>query len=413
MRTRLNQSIADDATIHRADEILRSCVHCGFCNAVCPTYALTGNELDGPRGRIYLVKGLLEGQESTTLTRSHLDRCLNCRACESACPSGVDYHVLADIGRELVLTQAPASRAQRFLRWAIGWLFGHPRRAAAVVWPLKLLRPVLWPSLRRRIPRWRDSAGKRVDRMQGGADAWVLLDGCVQSAFTPSTNAAALNVFDHAGLPIRRCGETNCCGALPFHLGKHREARKQVADNIARWDQDLSKGAPGIVSTASGCAAFIEQYPEVVRSTPDLIPAARRVADAVKDPSEVLLGAKRWINKTAPLPDLKVALHQPCSLRHGSGRSAAVTTLLEALGVEAHVAESGSPCCGSAGAYSLLHPLIGRDLRQATLGALKAHGECDIATSNIGCRLHLQAGTSARVQHWLEYVSEALPEDQP
>lgn len=399
--------------MQRADEILRSCVHCGFCNAVCPTYALTGNELDGPRGRIYLVKGLLEGQTPSSLTRTHLDRCLNCRACESACPSGVDYHVLADIGREVVQAKAPATRRERFFRRAIAWVFGRPKRTKRLLWPLRLVRPLLWPSLRRRMPQKLSSGHIATAEPAQSKAAWVLLEGCVQSALTPSTNQAARLVFGKAGIPLRSCGRTDCCGALPFHLGQSEKAREQIAANITVWDQALRDGALGVMSTASGCGAFIEQYPELVRSTPELVPAAQRVASSVKDPAEVLLGAKRWIQRVSPLKDLKLNLHQPCSLTHGSKRGASVMSCLEALGVEATAADSGPPCCGSAGAYSLLHPKIGRQLRDATLSALAKPGECDIATANIGCRLHLQAGTEMPVKHWLEYVATAISEDQP
>ena len=394
MRTQVLGPLADTAAGATAEAVLRACVHCGMCNATCPTYALTGDELDGPRGRIYLMKQALEGEPVSRLTQVHLDRCLSCRACETTCPSGVEYHRLYDVGRAAVAERVRRPGRERALRAAIRFVGLRPwlTRPAFVV--RDRLRPRFGRSRRPRPTL--AAAGRRM----------TILKGCVQVAAAPGFNAATTRVLASIGIGVAPTAGTGCCGALAFHTGAEEEGRAIARRNIDAWSADLDAGAEAIVVNASGCAAFIKDYPDVFADDPSYRDAALRVARAVRDPIQIL---------TVQLPQARrapthsrVAVHDPCTLRNALKMGGAVANLLRALGYDTQPVAEPHMCCGSAGAYSVLQPKLSRELRDRKLTALNANELDVIYTANIGCWLHLGGGTRTPVRHWIEAVDEVI-----
>jgi glycolate oxidase iron-sulfur subunit len=364
-----------------------------MCNATCPTYQITGDELDGPRGRIYLIKQALEGEPAGRLTQIHLDRCLSCRACETTCPSGVEYHRLLDVGREAVAGRVARPWPERLARIAIRTLCARPG----------LLRAVL--KLAGKIP-WRADIGAAP--ITSHARRMTLLAGCVQSAAAPHFNAAARRVFDHIGVTLTEAPGAGCCGALAFHLDAPDEARAHARRNIDAWTGELEAGAEAIVVTASGCAAFIRDYPDVLAEDGAYAAKARRIADRVRDPIEILDGAGLSAAHAPANP--RIAVHEPCTLQNGPGLTGRIARLLASLGYDPQPVAEAHLCCGSAGAYSLLQPAFARRLRADKLAALTAHDPADVYTANIGCWMHLREASSIPVRHWIEAVDEVLGE---
>ncbi|MHB8529394.1 MAG: glycolate oxidase subunit GlcF [Caulobacteraceae bacterium] len=401
MRTALASPLAETAAGAIAEEVLRACVHCGMCNATCPTFLITGDELDGPRGRIYLIKQALEGESVGALTRTHLDRCLSCRACETTCPSGVEYHRLFDIGREAVAAKAPRPAVGRLQRWFLRTAFASPRAARSFFALGRALRPFLPPFLSRKIPRLAPvlelPTRARERRME-------LLAGCVQSAAAPHFNLAATRVFERVGVSLEETPGVGCCGALAFHLDAREEGRSLAKANIARWLAALDDGSQAIVVASSGCAAFIRDYPDILAGDRVWAEKARRVAESVKDPIEILGNAN--LAATRAPADRRVAVHEPCTLQHGPRLSGRIPALLASLGYEPQRVADAHLCCGSAGAYSLTQPAFAKRLRADKLAALTAADPAAIYTANIGCWLHLAESSPVPVRHWLEAVDE-------
>ena len=394
MRTQVHGPLADTAAGATAEAVLRACVHCGMCNATCPTYALTGDELDGPRGRIYLMKQALEGEPVSRLTQVHLDRCLSCRACETTCPSGVEYHRLYDVGRAAVAEQVPRPLRERALRAAIRFVGLRPwlTRPAFVV--RDRLRPRFGRSRR---PRPTLAAADR--RM-------TILKGCVQVAAAPGFNAATTRVLASIGIGVAPTAGTGCCGALAFHTGAEDQGRAIARRNIDAWSADLDAGAEAIVVNASGCAAFIKDYPDVFADDPSYRDAALRIARAVRDPVQILTSQPPSALRAPSHP--RVAVHDPCTLRNGLKMEGAVAALLRRLGYDPQPVAETHLCCGSAGAYSMLQPKMSRELRTRKLSSLNA-GEPDaIYTANIGCWMHLGGATRTPVRHWIEAVDDLI-----
>jgi glycolate oxidase iron-sulfur subunit len=412
MQTRLADFVRDTPEGREADAILRKCVHCGFCTATCPTYQLLGDELDGPRGRIYLVKQVLEGVAPTEKTRLHLDRCLTCRACETTCPSGVKYGRLADIGRAIVEERTRRGAGERLKRGLL--CFVLPRRAlfGALLALGRLARPLLPAVLRDKVPAGVSSAGawpapRHPRRM-------LALAGCVQPALAPSINAAAAQVLDRIGISLIEVPGAGCCGALRFHLTEQEAGREDMRALIDAWWPHLERGAAeGIAMTASGCGVMVEEYPVLFEQESGYREKARRIAGASRDLSEVLLaempalekalaaakGSRRW---------KRVAFQSPCTLQHGQQIRGSVETLLAKAGYELTPVPDAHLCCGSAGTYSVLQPELATRLRDRKLAALASGGPEVIATANIGCLMHLQAAGALPVRHWVELVDEAL-----
>ncbi|MEQ8859835.1 MAG: glycolate oxidase subunit GlcF [Pseudomonadales bacterium] len=403
MQTELPASFLATADGARADSILRSCVHCGFCNATCPTYQLLGDELDGPRGRIYLIKDMLESRQADPLTRRHLDRCLTCRACETTCPSGVRYGELLEIGREFVEGQLPRPVAQRWLRRWLLAVVPRPRRFRRWLRLGRAFRVLLPTRLKRQLPplpRWRRDRAAPASRPAPSRRV-LLLGGCVQSASTPEVNRALAQLLESRGIDSVTCVAEVCCGSLALHLGAAGEARQTMAANATALDAELD-GVEAVISTASGCGVTIKDYGRLLENRPEAA-AAGRVAERTVDVAEYLHGlGERWQRRG---PYRQVAWHAPCTLQHGQRLGSQVEALLRAAGYELVPVAEPHLCCGSAGTYSLLQPELSGRLRDRKIGALERHGPDVIATANVGCQLHLAGAAQVPVVHWLELLS--------
>jgi glycolate oxidase iron-sulfur subunit len=392
-----------------AEAILRSCVHCGFCNATCPTYQLTGDELDGPRGRIYQIKRMLEGEAPGAATQLHLDRCLTCRNCETTCPSGVKYGRLVDIGRAVVAERVPRPTAQRwqraFLRFALTrrWLFDPAVRLG------RALRKTLPAELRAKISPVRD------------AGAWphatharkvLVLNGCVQPALIPSIDAATARVLDACGVEAIVASNSGCCGALDFHLDAHAAAQAHTRRNIDAWLPLLDAGVDAIVINASACSAMVKGYAHLLRDDASYAEKAQRIVAAARDLAEYLppLLQSSGARAQAALPDSlrRVAFHPPCTLQHAQKIAGAVEAALVSLGAELVPFAESHLCCGSAGTYSILQPEFSQRLRERKLEHLQRGRPAMILSANIGCLTHLETAAQVPVRHWIEWVDGVL-----
>lgn len=404
MQTTLAGFIRDTREGREAEAILRKCVHCGFCTATCPTYQVLGDELDGPRGRIYLVKQVLEGVEPTAKTRLHLDRCLTCRACETTCPSGVQYGRLLDIGRGIVERKTTRSTGDRALRALLALVL--PRRAlfGFLLGLGRAVRPLLPEPLREKVHARGPAAGAWPAPRH--ARRLIALGGCVQPALAPQINAAAARVLDRIGISLVEIEGAACCGALRFHLNDHDGGKAHMRALVAAWSPQLEGGAEGIAITASGCGAMIAEYGHVLEGEP----AAARVAAAARDLSQVIEAEADAIGRLLPAGRKRgrVAFHSPCTLQHGLRVRGVVERLLERAGYELAPVRDPHLCCGSAGTYSVLQPGISAELRSRKLAALGEGEPAQIATANIGCLAHLQAGTATPVRHWIQLLDEAM-----
>lgn len=394
MQTRLSQSVLDSAAGREADDILRRCVHCGFCNATCPTFRLTGNELEGPRGRIYLVKGLLEGDEPSRRTLGHLDHCLSCRACETTCPSGVNFHRLADIGRERLAEHTLRPWWDRSRRRLLARFLGGSLAFRGAVAVARALRPILPRSMGRRLPATRAEAWPAAD---SGSQPYVLLhQGCVQPTLAPSIDAAAARVLHRRGISARPA--EGCCGAMAYHLDDLEHARQQIRRNIDGWLPVLEK-SEGLVVTASGCAAFVRDYGRLCQDDPLYAERGEYVSSRLTDVCDFL--QPRPSTDGAPGPE--VILHVPCTLKNALRGEERLRRLLTESGWRLARTSDDGQCCGSAGAYSLLHPQTSQQLLRQKLDRLQPEEAAqEIVTANLGCGMHLAAGTSRPVRHWLE-----------
>jgi glycolate oxidase iron-sulfur subunit len=401
VRAEIASPLRETAAGATAESVLRACVHCGMCNAACPTYRLTGDELDGPRGRIYLMKQALEGEAVGPLTQHHLDRCLGCRACETACPSGVEYHRLLDVGRPLVAERARRPWRERLSRRALRHVILAPRHLWALFALGRLARPILPRELAEKLPD-KTAVGRRPATVH--ARRVLTLGGCVQSEAAPHFNAALARVFDHAGISLEE--RRGCCGALSFHMDAGDEARSLARSHIGAWIAALDTGAEAIVMSASGCAAFIRDWPDVFADDAAYAAKARRVAGALRDPVEVLAAATLKPARAPAQP--RIAVHDPCTVRNGPGLTGAVERLLHGLGYQPQPVTGVDQCCGSAGAYSLLQPKFADRLRADKIAALTMSAPEVIYTANIGCWMHMAPASPVPVRHWIEAVDDLI-----
>ncbi len=409
MQTRLSAAFLKTSDGREADAILRKCVHCGFCTATCPTYQLLGDELDGPRGRIYLIKEMLEGGEPSRATQLHLDRCLTCRACETTCPSGVRYGRLLDIGRHHIERVVPRRLRERLLRRVL--LLTVPRRSrfARLLALGRLVRPLMPPGLRRSVPVARPSGIWPAPRHQR---RMLVLTGCAQSVAAPDINAAAARVLDCLGISLVAVSD-GCCGALAHHLSAGDQAREQMRRNIDAWWPEIERGAEALVVTASGCGTMIGDYGTLLRDDPAYAHKAARISELMRDVSQVVaqeLAESDALRQRIAVGQARarVAFHSPCTLQHGLKIRGLIEPLLVRAGYTLTSVADGHLCCGSAGSYSLLQPAISRQLKSNKLAALQADAPDLIATANIGCLLHLASGTDRPVRHWIELLAEGL-----
>ena len=426
MQTTLAEFIRATPQGEEAETILRSCVHCGFCNATCPTYQLLGDELDGPRGRIYLMKQMLEGQPVTAVTRDHLDRCLTCRNCETTCPSGVEYGRLIDIGREVVEQLSPRPAGERLLRMGLRRTLASPTLFGTL---LKLGRGMRWAlpaALRQHLPPsppGRGAGGEGATLNQPGAPdqpsiplpgpppggegelrTMLVLEGCVQPTLAPETNAATKRVLGHLGIQLLAAPEAGCCGAIDQHLAAPEAARAAMRRNIDAWWPHIEAGAEAVVITASGCGSLVKEYGNHLRADPAYADKAARVSELTLDLSEVL--AREDLRRLRRGPPRRIAFHPPCSLQHGQKVRGVIEAILSGLGHELVPVQESHLCCGSAGTYSLLQPELSGQLRERKLGHLQAGQPDLIATANIGCQSHLAAASGVPVVHWITLLDE-------
>jgi glycolate oxidase iron-sulfur subunit len=409
MHTHLAPQYQDRTDADEAAAILRKCVHCGFCTATCPTYQLLGDELDGPRGRIYLIKQVLEGQTPTRKTQAHLDRCLTCRNCESTCPSGVAYGHLVDIGRKLVDAQVLRPPTERALRWVLKEGLTSPLFAPAMKLG-QMLRPLLPAPLQDKVPA-RQDAGAWPTAVH--ARKVLMLAGCVQPAMTPNINSATVRVLDAAGIQTLIAPEAGCCGAVKFHLNDQEGGKAQMRANIDAWWPYLQDGVEAIVMNASGCGVTVKEYGHLLQDDPVYAARAARVSEITRDLSELLpelVGALRGKVRVALQT---IAFHPPCTLQHGQQLRGGVEHWLGELGFDIKVTGAEAHlCCGSAGTYSVLNPALSQQLRERKLGHLEAtfgaRAPDLIVSANMGCITHLQSGTRTPVRHWVEVLDEAL-----
>lgn len=405
MQTTLSEEARQLPRAEEAESILRTCVHCGFCNATCPTYQLLGDELDGPRGRIYLIKQVLEGNPVTAKTQQHLDRCLSCRNCETTCPSGVDYHNLLDIGRAVVDAAVGRPLGQRLLREGLRAVVPNPGVFKGLIGGGRMFRPWLPDSLRGKVPRHVPAAKPRpVNRH---ARHVLMLEGCVQPSLSPNTNAAAARVLDRLGISVTPVAEAGCCGAVDYHLDAQTAGLDRARRNIDAWWPNIENGAEAIVQTASGCGAFIKDYGHLLGSDPAYAEKAKKVSALAKDLVEVLREEPLEILRVRS--DQRLAFHCPCTLQHAQKLGGAVEAVLTNLGFELTPVPDSHLCCGSAGTYSITQPELSRQLRDNKLNALESGRPDVIVTANIGCQSHLDGAGRTPVRHWIEWVEAALP----
>jgi len=405
MQTNLAPEFKNTADGRVAEAILRKCVHCGFCTATCPTYQLLGDELDGPRGRIYLIKQVLEGEAPTRKTQAHLDRCLTCRNCESTCPSGVDYGHLVDIGRKIVEEKVQRPASERFVRWALKEGLTSPLFGPAMKMG-QLVRGLMPASLKAKVPA-AQNAGAWPTRTH--ARKVLMLAGCVQPAMMPNINTATARVLDAAGIQTLVAPKAGCCGAVKFHLNDQDGGRAEMRANIDAWWPHVEAGAEAIVMNASGCGVTVKEYGHVLHDDPAYAAKAKRISELTKDLSELLPELAEKLRGKVAAKAGQIAFHPPCTLQHGQQLRGGVEKHMAALGfkvntcrVEPHL------CCGSAGTYSVLNPKLAYELRDRKLKNLGEMQPEQIVSANIGCITHLQSGTGTPVKHWVELLDEAL-----
>ena len=398
MQTQISQQFSQTPAGHTADRILRNCVHCGFCTATCPTYQILGDELDSPRGRIYLIKQLLEGKTATKKTRLHLDRCLTCRSCETTCPSGVEYSHLLDIGREIVAKQTTRPLHEYLLRQLLLWALPNPQRFQTLIKLARLFRFLLPGSIKQSIPvtpahtDWPKAKHQRKV---------LLLEGCVQAALTPEINSATARLLDRVGIETVRV-QQSCCGALAHHLTATTQSLATIKNNIDMWWPIIEQGIEAIVSNASGCGVMVKDYGHLLAHDTHYANKARRISSLCKDISEVMLE-----EDIAPVSTkTSVAFQAPCTLQHGQQINGVVEQILAKAGFKLVPFDDKHLCCGSAGTYSITQKKLSQQLLSNKLTKLLQNTPEIIATANIGCLLHLRSQSPIPVMHWVELLDQ-------
>jgi glycolate dehydrogenase iron-sulfur subunit len=432
-----------------ADAILRKCTHCGMCTATCPTYQLLSDELDGPRGRIYLIKQVLEGAAPTAKTQLHLDRCLTCLSCETTCPTGVRYGRLVDIGRRLVEERVARGPVESAWRGALNAALPKPSLFGALLKLGRLVRPLLPSGPKQKVPPATTPAGPWPAAAH--TRKMLVLEGCVQPSLSPATNAAAARVLDRIGVSLLRAAGAGCCGGVTFHLNAQEAALDYMRRNIDAWWPYVERGAEAVVITASGCGFTVKEYGHLLRHDPAYAAKAQRVSELAKDISEVIAAEsaklKPLIRRQTAASDLpsqdpkstvsaaprgtggqipakergpssaprhaparrqRIAFHSPCTLQHGLKLQGVVESLLRDLGYDLTHVPDAHICCGSAGTYSILQRELSQQLRANKIAALESGKPAAILTANIGCQAHLQGATALQVVHWIEAIDDSL-----
>ena len=400
MKTDLKTSELSPEDAKTAEKILQTCVHCGFCNATCPTYQLIGDENDGPRGRIYLIKQMLEGKEASESTRTHLDRCLTCRNCETTCPSGVEYAQLLDIGRKIIDIQSPRNLKDRLTRKALRLILPHPKRFSALLRTGQLFKSFLPSKIKKKIPR---QVAKGKGPITRHKRRMIILEGCVQPSISPDINQATTRVLHKLGISVLKPKNAGCCGAVSQHLSAEDEALEYMKRNIDAWWVDIESGAEAIIITASGCGVMVKEYAHYLRNDPDYAEKAQRVSTLCKDISEVLISEDLSLLGKSKKTQ-KISWHPPCTLQHGQKITGVVEKILIKSGYKLPVIRNQHLCCGSAGTYSILQPVISEKLQINKITALLESDPELIVTANIGCQTHLQEASKVPVIHWIHLL---------
>ena len=404
MQTNLAPFIRDTPEGKEADAILRKCTHCGMCTATCPTYQLLSDELDGPRGRIYLIKQVLEGATPTAKTQLHLDRCLTCRACETTCPTGVRYGRLVDIGRHLVEERVARGPVESAWRGALNTVISSSSLFGPLLKMGQLARPLLPPALKRKVPA--ATAPAKPWPATAHARKMIVLEGCVQPSLSPATNAAAARVLDRVGISLVRAAGAGCCGGVSFHLNLQDKALDIMRRAIDAWWPHIEHGAEAIVITASGCGVTVKDYGHLLQHDPAYAEKAQRISALTRDISEIITAEGAKLKSL--IPRQRVAFHSPCTLQHGLKLKGTVENLLGSLGYELTDVPDTHLCCGSAGTYSILQPELSQRLLGNKIAALQSGAPAAILTANIGCQAHLQSATDLPVRHWIEALEDSL-----
>ena len=404
MQTNISQQFIETPQGQEADNILRSCVHCGFCTATCPTYQLLGDELDSPRGRIYLIKQMLEGNAVTRKTQLHLDRCLTCRSCETTCPSGVQYGRLIDIGRDLAEQQVKRSLFAGLTRYGLRKIIAYPQRFKQLLKMANWTKPLLPVSLQRKIPSLNK---KPIWPEHKHSRRMLVLEGCAQSITSPETNAATARVLDQLGIQLIAADKAGCCGAVSHHLSAHEEGLNFMRRNIDAWWPYVDQGVEAIISTASGCGVVLKDYGHLLKHDRDYAEKARRISELAKDIIEIMQNENLSQNTFKPGYG-KVAFHSPCTLQHGQKLDGVVESLLKKVGFSLTQVVDPHLCCGSAGTYSILQAELSQQLLDNKLTSLQQQQPDVIATANIGCQMHMSSKANIPVKHWIELLDEAM-----
>ena len=399
MQTAISPKFSKSSIGIEADAILRKCVHCGFCNATCPTYQLLGDELDGPRGRIYLMKQLFEGEQVTNEINLHLDRCLSCRNCETTCPSGVEYSKLLELGRETLAVSHRRGFIQSRSRALIAGILRHQVLFKTLIKIASPFRSILPKILRNKIPKeskqtltWPDNEHPRK---------MIVLAGCVQGFLAPDTNIAAARVLSEYGISLIEIAGAGCCGAVDLHTTDEHQARKVARKLIDIWVPYLDM-AEAFIMTASGCGVTVKEYPHLFRHEPGYLEKAKNIAAKTFDLCEILEQELEEI-PNSKYQGKQIAFHAPCTLQHGQKLGGRVENILTKVGYELAPVKDSHLCCGSAGTYALFQPDISAKLKRNKLTALYKHNPDVVCTANIGCQLHLSVD-GQEVKHWIELL---------
>jgi len=403
MKTEFSPAFLNTPDGKLANKILRTCVHCGFCNATCPTYQLLGDENDGPRGRIYLVKQILEDKPVTDSTRIHLDRCLTCRNCETTCPSGVEYGKLIDIGRKIIEEKTSRGLKENLTRKALLNLLPYQKRFTSAIKLGQIFKPLLPQILSKKIPKKINAGNYPIN---DHARKMIILEGCVQPALSPDINAATARVLDRLGISLIHPKNATCCGAVNQHLSDEEKALSFVKQNIDAWWEHIENGAEAIIMTASGCGAMVKDYAHLLRNDKDYAIKATKVSKLCKDISEVISREDYLILQVQKKdkPAKNISWHPPCTLQHGQKINGVVEEILRHSGYNLLPVNDSHLCCGSAGTYSILQPKISQQLQSNKIENLTKHKPEMIVTGNIGCQTHLQEVSDIPVTHWIHLL---------
>ena len=401
MKTELSEELLATAEGKEANSILRTCVHCGFCNATCPTYQLLGDEKDGPRGRIYLIKQLLEGKEATETTQRHLDRCLTCRNCETTCPSGVKYSNLLEIGRKHIEKKVPRDFKSRALRKLLLTILPYEKRFTPLMRMGQLFKPLTPKAIKKKIP---PRTTKGFIPKENHDRRMLILAGCVQPSMSPDINAATARVLSKLEISVITEPSAGCCGAVSLHLAAEEDAHEFMRNNIDAWWPEIESGVEAIIMTASGCGSTVKEYGHTLQHDKKYAEKAKRVSELCKDISEILVNEDLTSLGQVNPENTKVSFHPPCTLQHGQKITGVVETILEKSGYELLPVMDSHLCCGSAGTYSVLQPEISEKLQNNKITNLLAKQPDMVVTSNIGCQTHLQEVSNIPVVHWIHLL---------